>query len=505
MKTLKLLTSRAGKRTILALWLLLTVTAALADETLTYGSEYVNQKIIRNSADQSNDPAPFNLTIITLANGDVKFTISSNDGTTVAWRGTGLDYTKFCLKHNNNPQNGTNMKNNYLALQSPSGNDIILKRVGSNTIFPGAIIVYEGTITYTYGGVDKTTVFNGGEDAIVYTYRTIANPSGTTLTLQNLPLYQDRATATAYMTASYNETTGQITFKINSNQDGSDTGNVAYFRNANGGGFNAAYIYLRSYSTPALCGAKISTYYTRTNITSDSQDNKTIVFTPIGDFKAPADMSLVFWDASFENPVIAWYKSESRNIRTSWLYRLPQTLSGITVTATPSKFSASISVDKSNFHSGSCDVRLKYKKDGVAEYTYANSGNPISSFPYELSVLEPGVKYYVTAEAYYPNYASSTDNTSAETNFTTTAASISVTANNLTWNSASITINRSQFDATAPIKLLYKKTADVEFSYANSGNPVDTSSPFALTGLDYSTQYDIAVILSLHSHISYQV
>ncbi|MCQ2369077.1 MAG: fibronectin type III domain-containing protein [Paludibacteraceae bacterium] len=476
-------------KTTTFLWLCGILTALFVTQSafavdLRPGSEYVEQKIIRNSADQNNDPAPFNLTITTLSNGDVKYTISSNNGTPVSWNGSGLDESKFCLKHNNDPQNAVNMKNNYLVLQAPSGNDIILKNLNRNTIFPGAIVVYEGPISYTYGGVAKTTVFNGGQDAIIYTYGTIENQSGPTLTMQNLPLYQDNSASMAYITASYNEDNGEITFKINSNADGRDEGNVAYFRTANGGGLDASYIILSSYLKPELCGKNILQYYTRNSFARDDQSNKAIVFTPIGDFVAPSDMTLAYWKGVGQwDSYVSWFQTQSRGARTSWLYRLPiEDKASIKIKV--DEFTKSTVIINSTISSDlqDSDFAFKYRIPG-SEWTTAYTGAFVEN--YTFTGLAPQTAYEFQVDALTGDVVTASSNVLF---VTTLASTIDIQVSDILKRSAVVNVDNSDFYDVAEYKLSYKESGAP--SYTELGI---VALPYTLEGLTAGTLYDVKI------------
>lgn len=373
------------------------------------GSEYITEKLIRDTKNQTSDPKPFSLNIETLDNGSVRFTLGSIDGTTITWRDQGIILDNLQLWTNGASQ----AAKNYFTKVNKPDKEASFDLVPTTTIPSDAVIVYNQSLMYWYGTESRATNIQGKQDYLIYTYGT--NTSDPIVSpLCNMHLHQNGSND-AYLTATLSEG-GVITFTI-SNEAG-----TAYFRADDGGGMDAGQMILRSYTNATWCGKNMGDYFDRTTITNNVDNipqNQNIVFTPKSGVTVPEDLVISFYDTQ-----IAWrIGTTSAWNKFPWRYHYGTGCAvGKTIKAAATnitKYTADITLDKSKFYDGAA-YKIKIKEDG-GTYSYV-SGGPFSEsdFPYTLKNLSQGTAYNVVIEGAYPDFDNPEDEQSSNTvKFTT--------------------------------------------------------------------------------------
>ncbi|MCQ2351359.1 MAG: hypothetical protein MJ003_05225 [Paludibacteraceae bacterium] len=377
------------------------------------GSEYIGERIIRDSSNPNTNPYPMALTITTLANGNVRFSIAAVEGdeTTVTWNDQGLVHdsgdAQLWFDGSSHPLK------DYFSKDKAQTGKTSFELIPSKAIPAGSVIIYKAALQWKYGNQTTSNERRNRHDYLIYTYGTDTSNSDVTA-MCNMHVTKDGAND-AYITASTDED-GKITFTI-SNEAG-----TAYFRSDDGGGMNAEAMILRSNSDPSWMGKNMSNYFDRTAITNNVDNipqNQNIVFTPKSGVTVPEDLEISFCDTQ-----IAWrIGNTSAWNMFPWRYKYNTGCSvGKTIKAAAiniAKYTADITLDKSKFYDDAA-YKIKIKEEG-GTYSYV-SGGPFSEsdFPFTLTNLSQGTAYNVVIEGAYPDFDNPEDEQSSNTvKFTT--------------------------------------------------------------------------------------
>ena len=477
-------------KTTTFLWLCGILTAlfvtqsAFADIETRPGSEYVGERMVRQFSD-ANNRFPFALTITTTPTGNLRFEISSVDGTDVKFFDQGIVVASGDARIYTNGGNAaqwTNYFNQYKIIDgvqtsSESANGKTSFEIAPKTTIPSdAVLVYKAAIKYYYGNTNRETTHAGGYEFPIYQYGTDASNQAAT-SICHMAIVN--GANTAYLTASTDKSNGIISFSIHSSSDGTGTNTAKFWTNGSHIGFVNDGLKLRSYSNVSWCNKSISTYFDR----SLSSDETVVTYTIKNEYKndIPDDLVLTYCDDGI------YWNNNGTTVGCTHPFNYhygSSCLASSYVQASTSditKSSVSVNIAVSSDLQGS-DFAFKYRIPG-SEWTTAYTGAFVEN--YTFTGLAPQTAYEFQVDALTDDVVTASSDVLS---VTTLASTIDIQVSDILKRSAVVNVDNSDFYDIAEYKLSYKESGAP--SYTELGT---VTFPYTLESLTASTLYDVKI------------